>query len=97
MIVFVARYYGKTGQGDVIEAALRRLASLVVEQEPGCKLFQVSRAQDNSDLFLFYEHYLDEVALFRHRETAHFKEIIEGTVMPLIEKRERELYTLVIE
>lgn len=96
MIVLVARYQGKSGQGDTIEAALRRMASLVAENEPGCKLYQASRSRENPDLFLLYEHYTDESALISHRETPYFQQIIEGTIVPLIEKRERELYTLAI-
>ena len=97
MIVLVARYVGKSGQGDAIEAALKQVAPLVKEQEPGCKLYHASRAQDNPDNFLLYEHYEDEAALLAHRETAHFKEIVEGIIIPMLEKRERELYTLVVD
>jgi quinol monooxygenase YgiN len=97
MIVLVARNTGKPGQGDAIEAALRRMAPLVKEREPDCKLYQASRSQDNPDTFLLYEQYEDEVALLAHRDTAHFKEIIEGVVAPLLEKRERELYKLVVD
>ena len=96
MIVLVAHYYGKPGQGDTIEAALKQMAPRVAADEPGCKLYHASRSQENPDLFLLYEHYVDEAALLNHRETPHFKEIIEGTIMPLLEKRERELYTLVV-
>ena len=95
MIVLVARYHGKPGRGDAIEAALKRVAPLVKEREPGCKLYQASRSQDNPDNFLLYELYEDEAALLAHRDTPHFKEIIEGTIVPMLEKRERELYTLV--
>lgn len=96
MIVLVARYHGKPGQGDAIEAALKQIAPLVKEREPGCKLYYASRSQDNPDNFLLYEHYEDEAALLAHRETPHFKEIVEGTIIPILEKRERELYTLVV-
>src|SRR5712692_8727334 len=96
MIVLVARYHGKPGQGDAIEAALKRMAPRVAEGEPGCKLYQACRSQENPDLFLLYEHYVDEAAFLNHRETPHFQDIIEGTIMPLLEKRERELYTLVV-
>src|SRR5437868_4360299 len=94
MIVLVARYQGKPGQGDSIVAALRQIAPLVREHEPGCKLYQASRSQDNPDNFLLYEQYVDETALLAHRETPHFKEIVEGVILPMLEKRERELYTL---
>ena len=96
MIVLVAHYYGKPGQGDEIEAALKRMAPRVAESEPGCKLYQACRSQENPDRFLLYELYVDEAALLNHRETPHFQQIIEGTIMPLLEKRERELYTLVV-
>ena len=96
MIVLVARYFGKQGQGDAIEAALKRMAPRVAADEPGCKLYHASRSQEDPDFFLLYEHYVDEAALAGHRETPHFKEIIEGTIIPLLEKRERELYTLAV-
>jgi (4S)-4-hydroxy-5-phosphonooxypentane-2,3-dione isomerase len=96
MVVLVARYYGKSGQGDAIEAGLKQMAPRVAVGEPGCKLYQASRSPENPDQFLLYEHYVDEAALLNHRETPHFKEIIEGTIIPLLEKREREMYTLVI-
>jgi quinol monooxygenase YgiN len=96
MIVLVARYYGKPGQGDAIEAALRQMAPLVAAHEPGCKLYQASRSQESPDNFLLYEHYSDEAAFLGHRETPHFQQIIEGTIIPLLEKRERELYTLAV-
>jgi quinol monooxygenase YgiN len=96
MIVLVARYHGKPGQGDAIQAALKQMAPRVAADEPGCKLYHACRSQENPDLFLLYEQYMDEAALLAHRETSHFKEIIEGTIVPLLEKRERELYTLVV-
>src|SRR5258708_37289605 len=96
MIVLVAQYYGRRGQGDAIEAALKQLAPRVAEDEPGCKLYHASRSQENPDLCLLYEHYTDEAALRHHRERPHFQQIIEGPIMPLLEKRERELYTLAL-
>jgi quinol monooxygenase YgiN len=96
MIVLVVHYYGKPGQGDAIEAALKQMAPRVAESEPGCKLYHACRSQENPDLFLLYELYVDEAALLNHRGTPHFQQIIEGTIMPLLEKRERELYTLAV-
>lgn len=95
MIVLAAHYQGKAGHGDAIEAALKRIAPLVKEHEPGCTLYQAARSQDNPDLFLLYQHYVDEAALLAHLETPHFKEIIEGTIIPMLEQRERQFYTLV--
>lgn len=96
MIVLIARYHVKPGQGDAVEAALREMAPLVKQHEPGCKLYQANRSRDNRDLFLLVEHYVDEAALDAHRATPHFQQIIEGRVVPLLEKRERELYDLAV-
>lgn len=91
MITLVARYQAKPNQGDAVEKALREMIPLA-RQEEGCIHFLVSRSQENSDEFLLYEVYDSEVALERHRETPHFKRIIEGAVLPLLEKRERTIY-----
>ena len=96
MIVLVAKYTVKPGQGDAVEAALRRMAPLVKSSEPGCALYHANRAEGNPDLFQLYEIYEDEAALAAHRDTPHFKEIIEGTIVPLLDKRERELYRQVV-
>jgi (4S)-4-hydroxy-5-phosphonooxypentane-2,3-dione isomerase len=96
MIVLVARYIVKPGRGDDVEAALRRMAPLVKASEPGCSLYHANRSTENRDLFLLYEHYTDQAALETHRNTPHFKEIIEGTIVPLLERREREFYELVV-
>jgi (4S)-4-hydroxy-5-phosphonooxypentane-2,3-dione isomerase len=96
MIVLVARYIVKPGLGDRVAEALQRMAPLVRSAEPGCTLYHANRASDNPDLFLLYEHYRDQDALAAHRETPHFKEIIEGVIVPLLERRERELYAPVV-
>ena len=91
MVTLVARYYVKTGQGNRVAAALREMAPLVKEHESGCLLYHAHRARENPDLFILYEQYQDGAALEAHRETPHFKRLIEGTIVPLLDKREREL------
>lgn len=96
MIVLIAHYYCKAGESDTVLQALKTMKPLVESNEPGCTFYQVSRSQDNADHLLLYEHYVDESTLLAHRDTPHFKEIIEGQILPRLEKRERELYTLEI-
>ncbi|MEB3101746.1 putative quinol monooxygenase [Ferviditalea candida] len=95
MIVLLAKYYCKPGNGDQVQAYLQEVKPLVEASEPGCKLYHVSRSNDNPDLFIIYEHYVDQAALEAHRETPHFIAIIEGKIIPLLERRERELSTLI--
>ena len=97
MIVLIATYQVKPGKVADVEAALRRMAPLVKQHEPGCKLYQVSRAHDDPNRLVLYEQYLDQAALDAHRATPHFKEIIEGTIAPLLDSRERAFYELIIE
>jgi quinol monooxygenase YgiN len=94
MIVLLAKYHCKPGTADEVQQYLHQVKPLVEKSEPGCALYCVSRSQENPDHFLLYEHYVDQAAFDGHRETAHFKEIIEGKIMPLLERRERELSTL---
>ena len=96
MIVLVAKYTVQSGRGNEVEAALKRMAPLVKAHEPGCAMYHACRAKDNPDFFLLYEHYVDQAALDAHRETPHFKAIIEGEIIPMLEKREREFYDLAV-
>ena len=95
MIVLVAQYQAQPGRGDEVEAAIKRMALLVKQHEPGCILYQANRSRENPDHFLLYEQYADEAALAAHRVMPHFKEIVEGTIVPMLDKREREFFTLV--
>jgi quinol monooxygenase YgiN len=96
MIVLAVKYYAKPGKAEEVAAALQRMAPLVQAHEPGCRLYQVSRHRDNPDLFLLYEQYDDMAAVDVHRATPHFKEIIQETVIPMLDKREPEFYDLFI-
>jgi len=94
MIVLVAKYHVKPGQMDAVIAHLEEMAPLVKAHEPGCALYTASRSRQDENLLMLVEHYVDDDALAKHREMPHFKQIIEGRVVPLLEKRERELYEL---
>ncbi len=93
MIVLVAKFYPKEGRGAEVADALKRMEPLVRSLEPGCLMYQAHRSTEEPETFLVYEQYRDEAALAAHRETPHFQELIEGVVLPLVEKRERKLYT----
>lgn len=94
MIVLVAEYTTQDGKAEEVLVALNEMVAAIKADEPGCPLFHVCRSLERPNDFLLYEHYVDEAALQAHRETAHFKAIIEGRVVPLLERRERELYRL---
>ncbi|MEH6907723.1 putative quinol monooxygenase [Neobacillus drentensis] len=93
MIILVAKYYCIPGKGDEVQAYLREMEPLVDEYEKGCTAYFANRSTENKDQFLLYEQYVDQAAFDAHRETLHFREIIEGKIIPILEKRVREIYT----
>lgn len=97
MIVLIAKYIVKepADREEVLEH-LREMAPLVAEHEAGCAVYQASTSDDDDRLVLLHEHYRDAASLEAHRETEHFGRIIEGKVLPLLERREREVYTLAV-
>jgi autoinducer 2-degrading protein len=93
----LARYHAKEGEGDLVERTLVRMAEAVRTDEPACLVYRAARSIDDPDAFVLYEEYEDEAALLAHRETAHFKELIEGVVVPVLISRERELLEPIVE
>jgi quinol monooxygenase YgiN len=96
MIVLVARYYAQPSKGDAVIEVLQKMASLVKEHEPDCRLYQVCRSKDDADFLLLYEQYTDDAAVQKHRETPYFQELIIGNIVPLLEKREPAFFDLVV-
>ncbi|HEY5319392.1 MAG TPA: putative quinol monooxygenase [Galbitalea sp.] len=92
----IARYTVVPGNAARVEDALRGMAARVKADEPACLLYNANVDPDNENLYCLYEVYENEDAVAAHRETPHFKEFIEGIIVPLLEKRERELYRQVI-
>jgi autoinducer 2-degrading protein len=88
MIALIARYFVKPGHADEVVEALRRMKPLVEAHEPGCTQYIAHR---DGDVVVLYEQYTDMAALEAHRETPHFAELIEGTIVPRLERREREV------
>jgi (4S)-4-hydroxy-5-phosphonooxypentane-2,3-dione isomerase len=96
MIVLAVKYFVKPGNTEAVVAALRRMKPLVTAHEPNCRMYQLSRAENADNLLFLYEVYDDQAALDFHRATPHFKSIIEGEVIPMLERREREHYRVEI-
>ena len=91
MRALLARYHAAPDAGDQVETALREMADAVARDEPACVTYHAARSTEVPDVFVLYEEYLDEAALLAHRETSHFKTLIEGTIVPLLTSREREV------
>src|ERR671914_1128386 len=96
MRTMLARYRSSPGTADDVADALRRMGDAVGADEPACLVYRVSRSVEDPDVFVLYEEYVDEGALLAHRETPHFRELVEGTVVPMLESREREVLAPVV-
>lgn len=86
-----ARYHAQAGEADLVERTLRQMAEKVASDEPACLVYRAARSTEDPDSFILYEEYESEDALAAHRETEHFRELIEGVIVPLLISREREI------
>jgi autoinducer 2-degrading protein len=91
MRTMLARYRVQPGNSEAVAAALQKMAAAVARDEPACLLYRAARSVEEPDVFVLYEEYVDEAALLAHRDTPHFKDLIEGTVVPMLASREREV------
>lgn len=97
MIVLMARYTVQPGQTEKVLEHLREMGERVKADEPECRMYRVHKPLDHEDLLLLYEVYVDSAGIEAHKNTKHYQEIIEGKVVPLLIKRERELYNLLLD
>jgi autoinducer 2-degrading protein len=96
MRALLARYHVQAGKGDSVEEALREMGEAVQRDEPRCSTYRAARSTEDPDVFVLYEEYEDEAALLAHRETPHFRELVEGRIVPLLVSREREVLVPVL-
>ena len=86
MLTVVARYLVTAGHESTV-ARLLHENEIASRTEPGCLEFTVYHAIDDPRSFLLYERYTGEDAFQAHRQTQHFKSIIEEQVVPLLDER----------
>ena len=94
MFVVAAQYYTKEGKEEEVAAILKKMIP-ISNGEPGCVLYTVNRSLDDPRKFLLYEQYRDRAGYEAHMATPEFEEHIRGAVVPLLERRERDFYTVV--
>lgn len=94
MYVVVARFYAQAGKEDEVAATLREMVP-ISNAEPGCAMYVVNRSVEDPRDFLLYEQYHDLAGFTAHTETEPFKANILGKVVPLLERRGREIYEVI--
>ena len=92
-VVITARWRPKDGEGANVDAILRQLAA-AIRSEPGNLLFVAHRSKDDPNEILLYEQYKDEQAFLDHRQTAHFKALVLEQAVPLLARREIQMFSI---
>lgn len=93
MILMTVKYFVKDGCIEEVLSNLRDMAVRVSATEPGCLSYKVWQSRDEANVLLLEELYSDDNALEAHRQTEHFKTILEAKVLPMLKDRVREFYT----
>ena len=89
--VVTAVWTAKPGQEDAVIDILRQLVP-ASQAEPGCRIYQAYRDPAEPRVFRLFETYDDEAAFLVHTESEHFKRLVLGEAIPLLESRERAFY-----
>ena len=90
-IVLQATWTVKAGNEAAVLDVLRKLAPLS-RAEPGCRLYQAYHDPDAPGVFHLFEIYDDEEALAAHGSSEHFRRLVVGEAVPLLENRERRYF-----
>ena len=75
-------------------AEVLKLVATVRQQslaEPGCLGYEVFLSTEASSTLLLLERYRDIAAVEAHRQTAHYRELVAGRIVPLLTDRQVEL------
>lgn len=86
MLVLAVRLDINPDARDAFRLHVLEAAAKALENEPGCKAFRVSFAEDDAVCFL-YEVYADRAAFEAHGRTEHYKAFAEKTHGMIADKR----------
>ena len=92
----IARFKVKPGHVDEVIDLLNQ-AAIPSRAEPGCHLYVANRSLDDPEPIVMYEQYDSPEAFQTHLESEHCREIVAGRVVPLLESRHRETYSVATE
>lgn len=87
----IARHRITAGAEDEVWAVLPELVH-AARTEPGNLAFDAYRDTEDDRSYVLLERYVSRAALDAHRETPHFKKLLLGRIVPLLESRTIEAY-----
>jgi (4S)-4-hydroxy-5-phosphonooxypentane-2,3-dione isomerase len=83
----------KDGQIEHVLNLLKTVQDLSVK-ESGNLFYKVHQSNTDANELVLYEGYINEVAVIEHRNSKHFQDLVLAQIVPLLEKREIVLTTL---
>lgn len=75
------------GKRDAWLARARRHRATVIENEPGCRTFDISVPEDDDHTVRLYEVYEDEAAVDHHMQTPYMQEYRDDTGPMTVDRR----------
>jgi quinol monooxygenase YgiN len=75
MIGVVATLNIQDGKGSEFESIFAELAAQVRANEPGCKMYQLTKSRTEPNVYKVLELYADQDALSHHGQTDYFRSI----------------------
>lgn len=92
----IARHTAAGGERDAVLALLPKLIE-ATRKEPGNLAFDAYLKLDDPRSYVLLERYSSRAAFAEHRESAHFKELMLGQILPKLERRVVEQYDVAVE
>jgi quinol monooxygenase YgiN len=90
----IARYTISAGKEEEVLALLPKITE-AARTEPGNVSFVAYRQLDDDREVVLLERYVSREAFAAHRETPHFKDLVLGQIVPLLDSRVVETYDVV--
>lgn len=79
MIMITAAWKAKLGKEEPLKKHLLAMVEAVQKNEPNCLQYTLLQGLEDKTRFFFYERYTDMGAIETHKNTPHFKKLIQNT------------------
>jgi quinol monooxygenase YgiN len=90
-VQLITRHTIAAGKVDEVLPPLPRPAQAALT-DPGCLAFEAFRRLDDEHSYVLLERYASRAALDSHGQTAHFKDLFLGQIVPRLSSRVLEAF-----
>jgi len=75
----------KEEKREFVESLFAGLAEACFDED-GCIQYRITKSKSEAGLYFIFEEYYDEASLEIHKQSVHFKEIVEKQIAPCLEE-----------